>query len=457
MVEFVIVSTLERSIKSTFIMMLVLLTRKTLNVKSVKWANFILWSILFIYLLFPFSIFIQIEELEKYVMLQYLLEPFMLISTYIKMFVQEVGYILSNLNQLMVTSILLVYTGVQVTKRNKALRNSVRIEPDSRIEELVNSFRLKRQVQIYINDGIKVPITYGVVRPKIIIQSQVLEDNNLLKYVIIHEMVHIKKFDIVLTHIKNVITCLFWYNPFILVASRYMEDDLEVLCDKLVIQRVGDTVKNRKEYCLSMLRLVELKEMQEKSVLKLHPTKERMIIMKRWKRGLSGICTLVLMIALSITVFADIGVNKNNQVIENADFSQEELLEDDIVRVITEEEYEQLTLEEIPPIELNSANIDDNATLEGLAHKSYKFNMASWTQPNHNGFTVKISNASSYGGVRYNIIINQNGNTIYNKAFYGAATLTVKAQNNSRYEVIILNMSTNNSLKYRAKINSYIR
>ena len=457
MVEFVIVSTLERSIKSTFIIMLVLLTRKTLNVKSVKWANFILWSILFIYLLFPFSIFIQIEELEKYVMLQYLLEPFMLISTYIKMFVQEVGYILSNLNQLIVTSILLIYTGVQVTKRNKALRNSVRIEPDSRIEELINSFRLKRQVQIYINDEIKVPITYGVVRPKIIIQSQVLEDNNLLKYVIIHEMIHIKKFDIVLTHIKNLIACLHWYNPFILVASRYMEDDLELLCDKLVIQRVGDTIKNRKEYCLSMLRLVELKEIQEKLVLKLHPTKERMIIMKKWKRGLSGICTLILIIALSMTVFADIGVNENNPVIEKGDFFQEELLEDDIVRVITEEEYEQLTLEEIAPIELNSANIDDNATLEGLAHKSYKFNMASWTQPNHNGFTVKISNASSYGGVMYNIIIKRNGNTIYNRACYGAATLTVKAQNNSRYEVIILNMSTNNSLKYRAKINSYIR
>lgn len=436
--------------------MLVLLTRKTLNVKSIKWADIILWSILFIYLLFPFSILIQIEGLEKYVILQYLLKPFVLISIYIKMFVQEVGYILSNLNQLMVTSILLIYTGVQVTKRNKALRNSVRIELDSRIEELVNSFRLKRRVQIYINDSIKVPITYGVICPKIIIQSQVLEDNSLLKYVIIHEMIHIKKFDIVLTHIKNLIACLHWYNPFILVASRYMEDDLELLCDKLVIQRVGDTIKNRKEYCLSMLRLVELKEMQEKSVLKLHPTKERMIIMKKWKRGLSGICTLILMIALSMTVFADIGVNENNPVIEKGDFFQEEVLEDDMVRAITEEEYEQLTLEEIPPIELNSANIDDNATLEGLAHKSYKFNMASWTQPNHNGFTVKISNASSYGGVMYNIIINQNGNTIYNRACYGDATLTVNAQNNSRYEVVILNASTN-SLKYRAKINSYMR
>ena len=174
MPEFVIVSTLERGIKSTFFIVFVLLSRRVLNIKSIKWASIILWLILFTYLLFPFSILIQIEELEKYGMFQHLLKPFVLISVYIKMFVKEIGYILSNFNQLIVTSILLMYTVIQVTKRNKALKNSVRIEADSRIEELVNSFRLKRQVQIYINDGIKVPITYGVFRPKIIIQSQVL-------------------------------------------------------------------------------------------------------------------------------------------------------------------------------------------------------------------------------------------------------------------------------------------
>ena len=456
MPEFVIVSTLERGIKSTFFIGFVLLSRRVLNIKSIKWASIILWSILFTYLLFPFSILIQIEELEKYGMFQHLLKPFVLISVYIKMFVKEIGYILSNLNQLIVTSILLIYIVIQVTKRNKALKNSVRIEADSRIEELVNSFRLKRQVQIYINDGIKVPITYGVLRPKIIIQSQVLENDNLLKYIIIHEMIHIKKFDIVFTHVKNLIACLYWYNPFILVASRYMEDDLELLCDKLVIQKVGDTVKNRKEYCLSMLQLIELKEIQEKSVLKLHPTKERMIIIKRWKRGLSGIGILVLIITLSITVFADMGVNENNQVIEKGDFFQEEVSEYDMVRVITEEEYKQLNLGKVSFVDLDPANIDDKATLEGLSNKSYKFKTESLTQPNYNGFTVNVSSVSSYGGVNYTIIIKRDGNAIYNKEFYETATLAVKAQNNSEYEVIILNTSTN-SLKYRVRINSYTR
>ena len=181
MPEFVIVSTLERGIKSTFFIVFVILTRRVLNIKSIKWASIILWSILFIYLLFPYSISIRIEKIEQCVVLRYALEPFVFVSKYIKMLVQEVGYILSNLNQLIVASILLIYTVIQVKKRNKALRNSVRIEADSRIEKLVNSFRLKRQVQIYINDGIKVPITYGVLRPKIIIQSQVLENDNLLK------------------------------------------------------------------------------------------------------------------------------------------------------------------------------------------------------------------------------------------------------------------------------------
>ncbi len=456
MVEFVIVSTLERGIKSTFFIIFILLTRRVLNIKSIKWASIILWSILFIYLLFPYSISIRIEKIEQCVVLRYALEPFVFVSKYIKMLVQEVGYILSNFNQLIVTSILLTYTVIQVTKRNKALKNSVRIDPDSRIEKLVNSFRLKRQVQIYINDGIKVPITYGVLRPKIIIQSQVLENDNLLKYIIIHEMIHIKKFDIVFTHIKNLIACLYWYNPFVLLASSYMENDLELLCDKLVIQSVGDTVEHRKEYCLSMLQLIELKEIQEKSVLKLHPTKERMIIMKRWKRGFSGIVTLILVVILSITVSVDIKVHGKEQVISNITPFQKEIVKGDKVREITDSEYNKLTLGEVSANSLRSADINSKVTLKGLTNKSYKFNTESWIPQNHNGFTLKLSEMSSQGGVDYCIIIKEDDAVIYKKYFTRAAILTVKADNNSRYEFIVNNQSTN-TLSYRVKINSCIR
>ena len=67
-----------------------------------------------------------------------------------------------------------------------------------------------------------------------------------------------------------------------------------------------------------------------------------------------------------------------------------------------------------------------------------------------------MSNMSSKGGLNYEIIIKENGNVIYQNKFNKEATLNVKAQDGSSYEVIIDNNSVN-TLKYNIKIKSYIR
>ena len=456
MIEFVAVSALERSIKSIFIIALILLVRRKLNIKSIKWANMILWSILFIYLIFPYSVLIEIENPSRYGVLQYIIDLILIISEYIRAFVKDFGYLLSKINRVFVASLFLVYVIKQIVKRNKAMKNSISVENDKRVIDVLNLFKLKRKINILVNDKIKVPITYGVIRPKIILQSHILKDDELLKYVLIHELTHIKKFDIVFSHIKNLIACIYWYNLFILIASRYMEDDIEALCDKLVIQRVGDTVKNRKEYCLSMLKLIEQKENTKSVVLKLHPTKERMIIMKKWKKGFSGICAFALVASLSLTAFAEVKAAETEEIISSETPLQNRVNENGRVEEIEDEEYSRLKLEEIYSDELKSANIDDKTTLDGLGHKYYKFNMESWTEPNHDGFTVKISEMSCAGGLNYSIIIQENGKVIYQEYFNRAVTLTVKAYHNSRFKVTIVNQSVN-PLTYRVKINSYIR
>ena len=102
------------------------------------------------------------------------------------------------------------------------------------------------------------------------------------------------------------------------------------------------------------------------------------------------------------------------------------------------------------------ADINEKETLDGLSHKTYSFNMSSWTGSNHDGFTVKLSNMSSKGGLRYEIIIKENGNVVYQNNFEKEATFKIKARDDSRYEVIIVNNSVN-TLKYNIKIKSYIR
>ena len=454
MVNLILPTALNRSIKSIFILAIILLIRKMLNIKSIRWANIILWMIFFVYLLFPRSILITVTDFEKFGWLQDILRSMSVISGHIKKIEKEAGYILSPINQMFVTGLVLIYVVVQIIKRNRTMRDSVMIERGSKADEYLSLFNLRRKVDIFINDKIASPVTYGIIHPKIVLQSYIFEDDELLKYVLIHELTHIKKFDIAFSHLKNLIMCINWYNPFILGAAKYIEDDIEILCDKLVIKRAGDTREHRKEYCMAMLKLTERNE-NSRFVLKLHPTKERIIVMKKWRRTVLGIVAFAVAVGASMTSFVEVRAIETNQVVANVESSYTPINKDNRVEEIIEKEYIELVenQEEIVPY---IADINGKETLEELSHKKYKFDMSSWTSANHDGFTVKMSNMSSKGNIDYEIIIKENGNLIYKNRFEKEATLNVKAQDGSSYEVIIDNNSVN-TLKYNIKIKSYIR
>ena len=454
MVNLSLSTALNRSIKSIFILAIILFMRKILNTKSIRWANIILWMIFIVYLLFPCSILITVTDFGKCEWLQDLLQSMSVISGHIKKIEKEAGYLLSPINQMFVTGLVLIYVAVQIIKRNRTMRDSVILERGSKADEYLSLFNLRRKVDIFINDKIASPVTYGIIHPKIVLQSYIFEDEELLQYVLIHELTHIKKFDIAFSHLKNLIMCINWYNPFILGAAKYIEDDIEILCDKLVIKSAGDTREHRKEYCMAMLKLTERNE-NSRFVLKLHPTKERIIVMKKWRRTVSGMVALAVAVGVSMTSFVEVRAIETNQVVANVKPSYTLINEDNKVEEITEKKYRRL-MENQAEIVPYIADINEKETLEELSHKKYKFDMSSWTSANHDGFTVKLSNMSSKGNIDYEIIIKENGNLIYKNRFEKEATLKIKAQDGSSYEVIVNNTGVN-SLKYNIKIKSYIR
>ena len=417
MVGLVEVSFLEKSIHSILLIGLILLVRRYFNEKSIKWANAVLWTILLVYLLIPYSILIDIDKLSNYGIAKNILKQFITINNYAKLITVELGSVLSTINRILVGTLISIYIIYQFYKMKRALNYSVYVPKDNRIEACMNLFNFKRKIQILVNDNIKVPMTYGVIKPKIILQSSILQDDELLKYVLIHELTHIKKFDIVFSHIKNLITCLYWYNIFIIAASRYMEDDFEILCDKLVIQKVGDTNIHRKEYCLSLLKLMEEKDKKISFVLKMNPNMERMIVMKKWKKTLAGVMSFVMAAALSTTVFADINKSAERIIVSDEITRVEGTIEnnqlstntyDEQIKVISDDEYNSLELGESlleQKIGAFSADIDESETLSGLSNNKYSFDMKSWTEANHNAFAIKTSNMSCSSGVDYQIII----------------------------------------------------
>ena len=203
-----------------------------------------------------------------------------------------------------------------------------------------------------------------------------------------------------------------------------------------------------------MLKLTERNE-NSRFVLKLHPTKERIIVIKKWRRTVLGMAAFAAAVGASITSFVEVRAIEANQVTANIESSYTPINEDNKVEEITEKEYRKL-MEKQAEIVPYIADVNGKETLEELSHKIYKFDISSWTSTSHDGFTVKMSNMSSKGNIDYEIIIKENGNLIYKNRFEKEATLNVKAQDGSSYEVIVNNAGVN-SLKYNIKIKSYIR
>ena len=445
-----------RGIKSILLIAIILLFRNILNRSSIKRANKVLWTILLIFLLLPFSIVFKVSKTADYGLLNIPIKVLLFISNLTRQLTNSVADVLSRLNIYIIATLFVIYLIAKIVERNKAMQGSKLLENNNFVNELIDDFHIRRKVTVLINDNLSTPVTYGVFKPKIVLQSYILEDEELLEHVLVHELTHIKYFDIAFTHIKNIALCLYWYNIAMWISSKFFEDDLEILCDKKVLERLGNTQENKKAYAMSMFKIMEREVNKQNYVLNFNPIKERILIMKNYKKKFSGICIFIMTLVLSTGVFAEVRPDNITEVKVIGDEQYYEGIDSERVKIITNEEYERLNLGELKQTTLRSVNLDNLEELDGLDHKSYKFNMNSFTGRDHDGFTVKISDMKCIGGVKYNLTIKENKKLIYDQQFKGDVQLEINADQLNNYEVIIVNLSTE-SLKYKIKLNSYAR
>lgn len=448
---------LLKSFKSLLLIILILLVRKYLNKNAFKSASIILWALLFAYLICPYQILIKIEEFNANCIFNFILYILSYIDSILRLVSKKVSYVLYPRNRYIVTLIILCYVLYKYIKFDKIMKDS-KIIHDNKSIDYIKSFKLRRTVSIYINNNLKTPVTYGLLKPKIILQSYILEDEGLLKYVMMHELTHIKRFHILFNHIVNLVACVFWCNPLLIISLKYLEQDIEIYTDKEVISRLGDTIESRKEYCKSMFQLMSNSVKRDEVSLKLNPNLERMIIMKNYKKTILGTFIFALTFLFSIPVFASvvklekdrievIGTEVELQSVDNSDGR---------IQIINEEEYNKLNLRDIYSAQLRSVDVDDNLRLERLGYTNYLFDNSNLGGTNYNGFTIKLSRLNCNGGIKYTIIIIESNKVVYEKEFNDNVIIKMKTLEDCKYEVLISNKSTN-SLTGRISIKSYTR
>ena len=103
---------------------------------------------------------------------------------------------------------------------------------------------------IYLCDYIDMPFVLGIFRPRIYLPSALLEDDKA-GFVIAHEKAHIRRRDHWWKPLGFLLLTIYWFNPVIWIAYILLCRDIELACDEYVIGSLKE--KEKKTYSDALL------------------------------------------------------------------------------------------------------------------------------------------------------------------------------------------------------------
>lgn len=114
----------------------------------------------------------------------------------------------------------------------------------------------RREISIRRSDLISSPLTYGFIRPVILLPKTVdLDNREQLNYIFLHEYIHIRRFDPVAKLLMIITLCLHWFNPLVWIMYFLFNRDLELSCDEAVVRKSG--TKSRAGYARTLVSMEE--------------------------------------------------------------------------------------------------------------------------------------------------------------------------------------------------------
>lgn len=124
------------------------------------------------------------------------------------------------------------------------------------VQEWLAVHRLRRPLEVRQSDLVASPLTYGVLRP-VILLPKFLErgGEEALNYILTHELVHIQRFDAVVKLVFATALCMHWFNPFAWVMYVLANRDLELSCDERVMNVLGG--REKASYALTLINMEE--------------------------------------------------------------------------------------------------------------------------------------------------------------------------------------------------------
>jgi bla regulator protein BlaR1 len=124
------------------------------------------------------------------------------------------------------------------------------------VQKISAQLGIKKKVFVYLSELVNSPVTIGYLKPIILLPVAAL--NNLstqqVEAILLHELSHIRRYDYLVNLVISIINTLLYFNPFMKLFMKNIEEERENCCDQLVLQYGYDKVS----YASALLTLEKL-------------------------------------------------------------------------------------------------------------------------------------------------------------------------------------------------------
>ena len=125
-------------------------------------------------------------------------------------------------------------------------------------KETKNRLGIRKEVKLLSSRYVSVPVTFGWIRPKILLPSDLEKaiSEEKLKLILMHELLHVKRNDLLKNYIWIIAKLVHWFNPLVWKAYREYNDDIELAVDNEIVKFLDK--KGVYDYSQSIIEVVRL-------------------------------------------------------------------------------------------------------------------------------------------------------------------------------------------------------
>lgn len=240
---------------------------------------------------------------------------------------------------------------------------------------------LKRKYAVKSFGGLDSPMTYGVLRPVILVPGAASWWNRPeAKFALEHEYIHMRRFDAAFKFALALALSVHWFNPMVWLFYELANRDIELSCDEEALERLGGT--ERAAYARALLAEEERRRTPVPfAAFGTNATQERIVEIMKYRKKSVGSVVLAAFLTLTLAACSVTGsTNEAAATNETSVTAGSEGTANAGFRLSVPPEYKDLLVIETPQNDPDGVlfSVSEKASIEAAKAQGEEYDGAGW-------------------------------------------------------------------------------